>query len=277
MKTLKSYVKFITEASNEPVKPLAEVWQQIYADLSPKAHKKSNVILSWGENAKQGGQPGTLGFSLSSEANRIIVWCDRQQMTDIENRVSKDFGNLTMVKSDGNTYLIYQYDKNDAATPVLFANYIIDELKPEDPNKSDTEKPSEETKPEIPDIALDKPLPELWAEMSKDLTKIGKAKATPVSIVWGEHKKRTSERDDKAFGVTMPKEANKIFISCGSEIWEKIVDIIKQHPDLKILKYQIPTKGMYATGAKLTLQYPGNDGATPTMFITQLNDEIGFE
>ena len=202
MKTLKSYVKFITEASSEPVKPLAEVWQQIYKELSSKAHKKGNMILSWGENAKKGGRPGTLGFSLSSEANRIMVWCDEKQSRDIEKKVTEDFGNLTRVKGDGNTYIIYEYGKNDAATPVMFANYIIDELKPEDPNKVDAEKPSEEKKPQIPAIALDKPLPELWAEMSKDLSKIGQAKTTPMSIVWGEHKKRTGERNEKAFNCS---------------------------------------------------------------------------
>jgi hypothetical protein len=277
MKTLKSYVKFITEASSEPIKPLAEVWQQIYKELSPKAHKKKgNMILSWGENAKRGGQPGTLGFSLSSEANRIIVWCDEKQRVDIEKKVAEDIGNLTRVKGDGNTYIIYEYEKNDAATPVVFANYIIDELKPEDPNKVDAEKPSEEKKPQIPAISLDKPLPELWAEMSKDLSKIGQAKATPMSIVWGEHKKRTAERNENAFGITMSKEVNKIFITCGFETFPRIKEIINQHPELKIVKETKPTKGMYAEGGKIQLQYPGNDGATPTMFITQVNNEIGF-
>ena len=280
MKTLKSYVKFITEASNEPVKPLAKVWQQIYADLSPKAHKKSKIMLSWGENAKQGGQPGTLGFTLSSEANIITVWCDGyKQIRDIEGKVSKDFGNLSRFKGDDNTWISFQYDMNDAATPVMFANYIIDELKPINPNEKTEEEPVVMNRPDIPLKALDKPTPDMWAEMSKSLKTIGtpKIKAGPM-LVWGEHKNQN--KDTNKFGISISSQSNKIFINCNYQEYPKvknIIDLINQESDglLKIQKDEKPTTGIYSHlgGGTIVLQYPVTDTIPPIQLLTKLKEE----
>jgi hypothetical protein len=277
MKTLKSYVKFITEASIEPQKPLAEVWQQIYKELSPKAHKKSNMMLNWGENAKQGGKPGQLGFTLSSEANRITIWCDRKQITDIEKKVSEDFGNLTRAKSDGSTYIIYEYGKNDAATPVMFANYIIDELKPVNPNEKTEEEPVVMNRPDIPMKVLDKPTPDMWAEMSKSLKTIGtpKIKVGPM-LAWGEHKNQN--KDTNKFGISISSQSNIITINCNNQEYTKvknIIDLINQESDglLKIQKDEKPTTGMYSGGGTIVLQYPVTDTIPPIQLLTKLKEE----